>query len=46
MNKDGFWHYNFVVRSFDVDQNKKMTLTAISEYLQEAAGDHANTCNG
>ncbi len=43
MNKSGFWDYNFRVRSFDVDQKKKMTLTSISEYLQEVAGDHANT---
>ena len=43
MDKKGFWEYQFSVRSFDVDQNKKMTLTSISEYLQEVAGDHANT---
>jgi len=43
MENNGIWEYNFRVRSFDVDQNKQMTLTSISEYLQEAAGDHANT---
>jgi acyl-ACP thioesterase len=43
MENNGFWEYNFRVRSFDVDQNNNMTLTSISEYLQEVAGDHANT---
>jgi acyl-ACP thioesterase len=43
MENNGFWEYSFRVRSFDVDRDKKMTLTSISEYLQEVAGDHANT---
>jgi len=43
MENNGIWEYRFIVRSFDVDQNKEMTLTSISEYLQEVAGDHANT---
>ncbi|MCK5856999.1 MAG: hypothetical protein KAG64_05885 [Bacteroidales bacterium] len=43
MENNGIWEYNFRVRSFDVDQNNNMTLTSISEYLQEVAGDHANT---
>ena len=43
MDKKDFWEYQFSVRSFDVDQNKEITLTSISEYLQEVAGDHANT---
>jgi len=43
MENNGIWEYNFRVRSFDVAQNNKMTLTSISEYLQEVAGDHANT---
>jgi acyl-ACP thioesterase len=43
MENNGIWEYNFRVRSFDVDQNNNMTLTSISEYLQESAGDHANT---
>jgi len=37
------WEYSFTVRSFDVDSNKNMTPVAISEYLQEVAGEHANT---
>ena len=43
MENNGFWEYNFRVRSFDVDQNNNITLNSISEYLQEVAGDHANT---
>jgi len=43
MEHNGIWEYRFKVRSFDVNQNNKMTLTSISEYLQEVAGDHANT---
>ena len=43
MENNGIWEYHFIVRSFDVDQNKEITLTSISEYLQEVAGDHANT---
>jgi len=43
MENNGFWEYRFKVRSFDVDQSNNMTMTSISEYLQEVAGDHANT---
>ena len=43
MENKGIWEYNFRVRSFDVDKSRQMTPTAISEYLQEVAGDHANS---
>ena len=43
MENNNIWEYKFKVRSFDVDKNKSITLTSISEYLQEVAGDHANS---
>lgn len=43
MENNGIWEYQFKVRSFDVDQNKRLKITSLSEYLQEVAGDHANS---
>jgi len=43
MENNGYWEYDFRIRSFDVDVDNKITLNSISEYLQEVAGDHANT---
>ena len=43
MKENGIWEYRFKVRSFDVDKTNRMTPTAISEYLQEVAGEHANS---
>ncbi len=42
MKDTNFWEYRFKVRSFDVDRSNFITATAISEYLQEIAGEHAN----
>ena len=43
MEQEGVWNYTFKVRSFDVNKNNDISLVSISEYLQEVAGDHANS---
>lgn len=42
MEENGIWESKTKVRSFDVDKNKRLSIVALTEYLQEEAGSHAN----
>lgn len=42
MEKEGIWSEEIPIRAFMVDTNRRATLPALANYLQEVAGNHAN----
>ncbi len=40
--ENGFYYYKTKVHSFQLDQQKNLSIVAVSELLQEVAGTHAN----
>lgn len=43
MEKAGIGVENYKVRSYQMDMHARLTLTSIAGYLQESAGNHANS---
>lgn len=42
MEEKGIWKEHFKIRAFMVDQDRRLTLSMLSNLFQEVAGNHAN----